>query len=160
MNSAMTIDSIETRRAERDRPDERAADEQVDDAGEDGDGKRRQRRRGRRGTSACSREVDDAEAVQELDGRVAAERDEAPEHERVRQAGDRPLADRLALQDDVERGSAVTRKPSWSSEKVFGAGGDQADARRHLRREGADEQQHQDPEDERLPYVRFNAETR
>ena len=29
------------------------------------------------------REVDDAEAVEELGERVAAERDEAPEHERV-----------------------------------------------------------------------------
>ena len=51
---------------------------------------------------ARRRQVGDAQAVEKLDDRVTGERDEAPEHERVRGARDRPLADRRPLQDDVE----------------------------------------------------------
>ena len=47
-------------------------------------------------------EIDDAEAVQKLDGRVAAERHEAPEHQRVHRAGDRPLLDRPPLKQHVD----------------------------------------------------------
>ena len=43
MKSAMTIDSIDSFVPSADRPDEGAADEQVEDAGEHGHGKRRQR---------------------------------------------------------------------------------------------------------------------
>ena len=76
--------------AETDRPHEGAPDEQVDDADQHRDRKRREHDPVR-GKPAAVRQVDDAETAQELDGRVAAERDEAPEHERVRQAGDRTL---------------------------------------------------------------------
>ena len=147
MNSAITIDSTDTVVPEPDRPHERAADQQVDDAGEHA---RRQTASARPigGEPAGVREVDDAEAVQEFGERVAAERDEAPEHERVRDAGSRPLGDRPALQDHVDR-KRLTRNPRWSRENVFGRGGNQADARRDLRREGADEDEEQQPEDER-----------
>ena len=98
MNSAMTTDSIDTCVAEADRPDERAADEQVDDAAEDGRRQTASARGDRRGTSRVCVRSTMPRPYEKLDGRVAAERDEAPEHERVRQAGDRPLADRPPLQ--------------------------------------------------------------
>ena len=102
MNSAMTTDSIETVAPSADGPSHDAPDEQEEDAerGPPPQTARARRRyivkRGR------AREVDDAEAAQELDERVAGKRDEAPEHERVRQAGSRPFTDRLALKDDVD----------------------------------------------------------
>ena len=101
MNNAMTIDSIETRRAQRGRTEDRAPHEQKQDAAEHGRGKRHQHDAiGEE--PARVRQVGDAEAAEEFDDRVAAERDEAPEHERVRQSDDRPLADRAHLQHDVD----------------------------------------------------------
>ena len=97
------------------------------------------------------------EAVQELDGRVAAERDETPEHERVRHAGDRPLRDRLALKR-TSRTKPLDAEAEVVEGKGVGRGGDQPDARRHLRRERADERDEQQPEDERF-HTTINAET-
>ena len=93
---------------EPDRPHERAADEQVDDAGEDADRKRRQ-------DDAVGVEPAGLPSDRRCPGRagtrrrVAAEGDEPPEHERVRQAGDGPLANRLPLQHDVDEEPRRTR---------------------------------------------------
>ena len=85
------------------------------------------------------------EAVQKLDGGVAGEGDESPEHERVRHADRRPLTDRLALQEHVDEEASDAESGSVEREAA-GSGGDDADARRHLRHKGADEQQEQQPE--------------
>jgi hypothetical protein len=93
-------------------------------------------------------EIDDAEAVEKFGDGVPAERDEAPEHERVRQAGDGPLDDGLSLAHDVDE-EALRAKTEVVDREGIGGGRDQADARRDLRGEQAGEHQHQDPEDER-----------
>ena len=98
----MTIDSSDTLLAEAGRPDDDAPNQQVEDAGEHGGGKRRKQRAISKEPRAM-REVDDAEAVEKLDDRVARERDEAPEHERVREAGRRALANRAPLQQRRRR---------------------------------------------------------
>jgi len=91
----------------------------------------------------------DAEAAEDFDQRVAAERDEAPEHQRVREARHRPLADRPRLQQDVEH-EAPQAPPEVLQRQLPRRGGDKADARGKLRREGAHERDEKDPEGERL----------
>src|SRR5436190_1732019 len=81
--------------------------------------------------------------------KVPAERDEAPEHERVHEPGQRTLLDGLSLEDDVEEEAAGAHAELIEGEGV-GCRGDQLDATRHLRREGADEGQQQDPESDGL----------
>ena len=135
------------RRAEPDRPHEGAPDEQVHDAGQHRDRKRRQHDAVRREPAAV-RQIDDAEAVEKLDGRVAAECDESPEHERVRQAGDRTLDDRLSLADDVDEEAGDSESEVVERERV-GSRRNQADARRDLRGEGADEDDDEQPEQQR-----------
>ena len=51
----------------------------------------------------------------------APKRDEAPEHERVRQAGDRPFDDRLALKETSSTRKLRCGSRDWSTEKVLGA---------------------------------------
>ncbi len=135
MNSAMTIDSTDTFGAERDRPHERAADEQIRDAEQHRGGKRRQRQAiGMK--PATVREIDEAEAVEEFREGVAAERDEAPEHERVHETGERPLLDGPPLQQDVDHEAAGSESGIVEGEGLRSRG-NQLDAARHLRRERA-----------------------
>ena len=101
MNRPMTIDSTDTFAPRPTGRTNAAPNQEIDDAREDGHGKRRQHR-AIGGEPVRVREVDDAEAVEELGDGVAAERDEPPEHERVREAGDGPLDDGPALADDVD----------------------------------------------------------
>jgi hypothetical protein len=133
-------------RAQSDRTHERPANQQKEDAAEDRHGKRRQR------DAICRepggvREIDDAEAAQEFGQRVAAERDEPPEHEGVRDAGNRPLADRSHLKDDVHQ-KAVDPKPEVVEGKRLGGDGNQLNATCDLRREGSDGRHEQQPERE------------
>ena len=67
------------------------------------------------------RQIDDAEAVEEFGERVAAERDEAPEHERVREAGERPLPDRPPLQQDVDEEAAWSGSRGGRGRRCCGA---------------------------------------
>ena len=94
------------------------------------------------------RQVGDAEAVEKLRDGVAAKRDEAPEDERVREAGGRPLGDGLALQHDVDE-EPLNPEPEAIEREGIRGGRDQADARRDLRGEDADEDDDEQPEDER-----------
>jgi hypothetical protein len=88
------------------------------------------------------REVDDPEAVRELDDGVPAESDKSPEHERVRHAHHRPFADGLALKQHVQD-EALDAEPGLVERKRAGTGGNEAETGRHLRRESANEQQEQ-----------------
>ena len=90
------------------------------DAGQHGDRKRRQhdavgvepRRVG---------QIDNPEAVQKLGDGVAAERDEAPEHERVREARQAAVPGSSAAAGRRRPESAGSGMPGASSEKVLGA---------------------------------------
>ena len=85
-------------------PDDRPTDQEVDDPGEDGDGKGRQHPPVRLKPPGIG-EIDDAESPQELGHGVAAKRHEPPEHQRMRHTGEGPFGDGLALKDNVDRGS-------------------------------------------------------
>ncbi len=153
MNRPMTIDSIDTRAPSADRTHERTSRQQEQDAGEHGDRKRRENRPVGREPAAPG-DVGDAEARQELHRRVAAERDEAPEHECVREAGDRPLRDRPALADDVGEEAQSAHSGAVDRERV-GCGGNQPDPRRDLRRKRAGEHEDEQPEHQRLHHGRL-----
>ena len=148
MKPAMTIDSSDTvgpRAAGRTIP-RRIAEEH--DAAEDANRERRQQQ------PICMepagvRQVDDAEAAEELDGRVEAEGHEAPEDEGVRGARDRPLADGAALPDDVDEKATDSEAEVVGAEGIGGAD-NQADACRDLRSERAHEDDHEQPEQQRF----------
>ncbi len=135
----------------RDRTDERTPDEQVDDTEEHGRGERRQRN-AIEVEPAGVRQIDDAEAAQEFGQRIPAESDESPEHERMHQAGQRPLADGLTLKNDVEEKAAGAEAEIGRAECV-GRRRDQLNTPRHLRREGADAGQEEEPEGDGLHHV-------
>src|SRR6185503_5535010 len=98
--------------------------------------------------------------LEELGHRVAAERHEAPEHDRVRQTGEGPFADGLALKDDVDQEAGRTETGTLERERV-GGGCNQANARGDLRHERACEDQYQSPEDQRFHWPsRTNTEER
>ncbi len=94
-------------------------------------------------------EIDDAEAPEELGHRVAAERHEPPEHERMRQTGEGPFSDGLALKDNVDEEATRPETETIDRERV-GGGRNQADAGCDLRHERACEDQYQRPEDQRF----------
>ena len=98
----MTIDSSDTVIAEADRADERAPDDQIENAAEDRQGKRRQRDAVRVEAALVSVKVENAETVQEFTGGIAAKRDKSPEDKRVGETGRRALENRLSLQQDVD----------------------------------------------------------
>ena len=146
MNSAMTSDSTDTLVPSATGRTNARRTKQIADAEQDGGRKRRQRQAvGMK--PAGLRQVDDAEAVEELGQRVAAERDEAPEHERVHQAGERPLLDGPPLQQDVDD-EAAGAEAEVVERKGVGSRGDQLNAARDLGRERAQERQEEDPERE------------
>ena len=140
MNSAITIDSSETRRAERDRPDERAADEQEHDAG------RARRRANGVSSDAVGVEPAACRSDRRCRGRAGTRRScsrrtRRSPRTRTRARGRRPAArGSSGAGRRRRRGTRRTRTPSWSSGEGAGRRGDQPDARRHLRREGADEE--------------------
>ena len=95
--------------AERARPQDAAPDGQEHDAAEDADGERHERHRvGVKAGGAG--EIDDAQAAQRLDRRIAGERAEAPEDEEMGDPHDRARGDGPALEDDFadERAEART----------------------------------------------------
>src|SRR5262245_38548116 len=87
--------------AERNRPHEGSPDQEVRDPDEDRD-RERHKESSVRLENPGAREINDAQAVEKLHDRVACERDESPEDERMHEPGGRPLADGSCLQDDVE----------------------------------------------------------
>ena len=87
-------------RPERDRPHDGPPNQQVDDTAQNCDGERREND-SIRAEDGRAGDVHQAEPREEFRGGIAAEGDEAPEHERVGEAGHRALADGTALQDDV-----------------------------------------------------------
>src|SRR6185503_20431472 len=97
------------------------------------------------GKPAAVRQIDDAEAAQELDGCVSTERDKSPEHQGVREAGTRPLDDGLSLTDDVDEKPCEAEPEVVEGERI-GCCGNQARARRDLRGKRADENDHEQPE--------------
>ena len=121
MNSAMTIDSIDTCVPSATGRTKARRIEQVDDAGEH----RRPQTASAPSRYASNqprvRQIDDAEAVQELDRACSRRRRRSP-RTRARARGRRTAARAIVCR--CSRTSTTKRrmrKPSWSSEKVLGA---------------------------------------
>src|SRR5580765_2210684 len=113
-------------RTQRGRPEDGPPHHQEQDAGEYGR-RERDEHDAIREEPARVRQVDDAKASEELDARVAGERDEAPEHERVREPDNGSFPDGAHLKNDIDE------EPLRASAHVVecersGGGSNEADA--------------------------------
>ena len=135
-------------RAERGGTHNGAANQQHTDPAQHGDRERRQHQ-AIPAEGGGVRQVGDAEAREKFDHRIAAERDEAPEHKGMGQSGQGPLDERLPLTDDVDQ-EAFDALGGVLSRKRVRRGGNETHARGHLRRKRADKSDRQQPQEQRL----------
>ena len=93
------------------------------------------------------RQVDHAEAGEELDRRIAAEGDKPPEDQRVREARERTFEDGPALPDYVDEQASDAKCGVVGGERV-GRRRNEADSSGHLRGESPDRPEDENPQQE------------